>query len=181
MKKGYKIQNVFFVVFLVGLVIGTLMVNILFAGKVEIDNLWSIDAFDRSQLSVLATKEYFVYILMKRLKQFLVIFILLQIVNKFLVIGGVVFAFSFNLAALLSLETMRMGIQGIMASCLYFFPHYLLYIGAGLFMIYQAEQKESRKIGIQFLGMLAMVLTGCFLEAFINPGCLKIMFDFLIK
>lgn len=179
MKHTLKTQYIFIGLFFLGLIVGTFVVNLLFRGTVELNQLWNVDMLDLNGIDVLMKKEYFVYILMKRLKQFLILFILMEFIKKEFVMSGLSLGFGFTVSALISLETMRLGIQGVVLSFVYFFPHYIVYIGIIALFIFQIREETKKPMWMRLLIMIGFVLIGCFLESFINPYLLGIMFNFM--
>lgn len=179
MKRTLKTQYIFIFLFFLGLIVGTFIVNLLFRGTVELNQLWNVDMLDLNGIDVLMKKEYFIYILMKRIKQFLILFILMEFIKKEFVVGGLSLGFGFTVSALISLETMRLGIQGVLLSFVYFCPHYIVYIGIIALFVFQMKEDTRKPMWMRLLIMIGFVLIGCFLEAFINPFLLNVMFNFL--
>lgn len=160
-----------------GLFAGSLLVNFIFAGNASFDDLWNIDTLKITGIEILATREYFIYILLKRFKQFGILFALLALTDSMIILWILSGGFAVCLGALLSLETMRMGFRGILLSVCYFFPHYICYLGIMAILMRRISEPDHRKqlsVFAQCSILLLLLLAGCLLEAYMNPIFLKI-------
>ena len=176
MEENQKTYYVWNIIFFVGLVLGTLITNLLFKNQSSFDVLWSVDQYQSIAMGELTQKQYFVFLLLRRGKQILGIFLLFLLTNRMIGIGTPIFLFAFSTSALLSLETMRMGLIGILFGILYLMPHYLCY-GCGVYLFSKLGQRthEKYKVLIQFFIILGIWSIGCYLEAYWNPVLIKIV------
>lgn len=161
-------QYIWKFIFFSSLLLGVILTNVLFREQADTTNLWSFDPHSISY-SQLPKEEYFVFLLFHRGKQLVGILILLFLTNIQIGIGIPIFLFLFSISSFLSLETMRIGIQGIFLSMLYLFPHYFCY-GGTLYSFWKMGNRERnsyQRIGLFLLG-IGLWLFGCYTEAFWN-------------
>lgn len=163
-----KEQYIWKIIFFSSLLLGVIITNILFREQAGTTNLWSFDPHSISY-SQLPKSEYFVFLLFHRGKQLLGIILLLGLTNIQIGVGIPVFLFLFSISSFLSLETMRMGIQGVFLSILYLFPHYFCY-GGSLYSFWKMrdrEQNSYQRMALFLFGILIWFF-GCYTEAFWN-------------
>ncbi len=142
--------------------------------------------YDLQQLSEISSNEFFLSLLLRRGRQFLILYIGGICLPIFFVFGLYLCFFSFSLASFLCIQTMREGFYGILSSFFYFFPQYICYIVLYFIFYYTIKNKKQslpfeNKIGGKYISkimirsmiIIAILLGGCFLEAYINPIILK--------
>lgn len=163
-----KEQYIWKFIFFSSLLLGVIITNMLFKDQAGTTNLWSFDPNSISY-SQLPKSEYFMFLLFHRGKQLFGILILLFLTNIQIGIGVPVFLFLFCISSFLSLETMRMGIQGVLLSVLYLFPHYFCY-GGTLYSFWNMRNRERNYYQRIFLFLFGIGIWffGCYTEAFWN-------------
>lgn len=144
--------------------------------------------YDLDKLSQISSNEFFLSLLLKRGRQFLVLYIAGLFLSTILVFGLYLAFFAFSLSCFLCIQTVQSGFYGILSSFFYFFPQYICYILLFFICYYRIKSKkeslpfrEERKIGgkyiskvfIRWMVVIAILLGGCFLEAYINPMILQ--------
>lgn len=176
MEENQKTYYVWNILFFVGLLLGTLVTNLMFKNEVPFNNLWSIDQYQNIATGELTQKQYFVFLILRRGKQLGMIFILFLLTNRMLGVGIPLFLFSFSTSALLSLETMRMGFVGIGIGIIYLIPHYVCY-GFSISMFSKIGQRtqQNYKRMIQLGFVVGIWVIGCYMEAYWNPILVKIV------
>ncbi|MBO8462872.1 MAG: hypothetical protein IAC13_02945 [Firmicutes bacterium] len=176
MEENQKTYYVWNILFFVGLLLGTFVTNLIFKNQTPFNDLWNMDQYQHITTGDLTEKQYFVFLILRRGKQLGMIFILFLLTNRALGVGIPLFLFSFSTSALLSLETMRMGLLGVGIGIVYLLPHYLCY-GFSLCVFSKMGQRisQSRTILLQVGVIIGVWIIGCYLEAYWNPTLVKIL------
>lgn len=176
MEEKQKTSYVWNILFFVGLLLGAVTTNLIFKKQVPFDNLWNMDQYQNIAIGEFTQKQYFVFLILRRGKQFGMILLLFLLTNRMLGIGVPLFLFAFSTSALLSLETMRMGLLGVFLGVVYLIPHYICY-GFGISMIARLGEKaqQSYKQTIPLLVAIGAWLIGCYIEAYWNPFLVKMI------
>ncbi len=176
-----------FGVYFISLLFGILLTNFAahrYSGYIQQLNF---KVYDLQKLSEISTNEFFLSLLLRRGRQFFVLYIGGIFLPTILVFGLFLSFFSFSLASFLCIQTMREGFYGILSSFFYFFPQYICYILLFFICYYRIKSKKESlpfleekiggkyisKIMIRWMIVLAILLGGCFLEAYINPVILQ--------
>lgn len=170
MDREQKLYRIWAILFLGGLLAGAFLTNIFFQNQAGIEQLWSLDHYDAITAGELEQKQYFIFLLLRRGKQLLCILLLFFFTNRMLGIGIPLFLFSFSASALLSLETMRLGIAGLFLSLSYLVPQYVCY-GIGVYNLSRlgSGNKTSYQMIVGLFLTVFLFIMGCYLEAFWNP------------
>ncbi len=193
--KGLKTGNhTFLTFFCVGLIAGILVINM---GKSIL--LGDGGMFDESTLYHLKymtvdSNALFCYILRKRIIRFLGLAVLSTTYLGLAACMGAAFWYGLSAGAFLATLMLRYGIKGILLAVISMFPQYLVYVPVVLALLlwcqelfrgiyvrgeYSAADRGFlvKKSG-RLLVLMAVLVVGCMLEAYMNPfilmGFLKI-------
>ena len=193
--KGLKTGNhTFLTFFCVGLIAGILVINM---GKSIL--LGDGGMFDESTLYHLKymtvdSNALFCYILRKRIIRFLGLAVLSTTYLGLAACMGAAFWYGLSAEAFLATLMLRYGIKGILLAVISMFPQYLVYVPVVLALLlwcqelfrgiyvrgeYSAADRGFlvKKAG-RLLVLMAVLVVGCMLEAYMNPfilmGFLKI-------
>ena len=193
--KGLKTGNhTFLTFFCVGLIAGILVINM---GKSIL--LGDGGMFDESTLYHLKymtvdSNALFCYILRKRIIRFLGLAVLSTTYLGLAACVGAAFWYGLSAGAFLATLMLRYGIKGILLAVISMFPQYLVYVPVVLALLlwcqelfrgiyvrgeYSAADRGFlvKKAG-RLLVLMAVLVVGCMLEAYMNPfilmGFLKI-------
>ena len=175
---------------LTGLVLGSLFTNVVYKDYLEYGGQMDSLVLSGKGLYI-SGSSLLPYILFKRGKQYGILFLTGFILKPVVLLYGGLFCLSFFLGSILSLQVMNLGIAGLLIVILSLFPHYICY-GGSMYLLYQRNVRDEKKEEITFdkghsflkkfsihLELILLVL-GCFLESYVNPGILN-MFSHLIK
>lgn len=175
-------------IYFASLIFGILLTNFAAHRYATYINQLNFMVYDLDKLSQISSNEFFLSLLLKRGRQFLVLYIAGLFLPTILVFGLYLAFFSFSLSCFLCIQTVQSGFYGILSSFFYFFPQYICYILLFFICYYRIKGKkeslpfrEERKIGgkyiskvfIRWMVVIAILLGGCFLEAYINPMLLQ--------
>lgn len=156
---------------LLGLILGSVFVNFVYQ-----DSL----AYSDQMESLILKKEamhggdfrLLLYILLKRGKQYAIIYLVGYLVQPmvFLLVGG--FFFSFLMSAVVSLQVLGSGLFGVVQVMLHLFPHYIFY-GVGIYLVFRRNLQENdfvyqdRKRTYAVPMEIVCVMVGAVLECFL--------------
>lgn len=184
-KGGYYLLYLF----MIGLFLGILLVNIrydIWAGE---DGLLNADMMKRLQSSELDGDFLFGYIVKHRVFTVLVIGILASTMIGLPIVCGYVCYLGISAGCILTIAVVRYGARGLFFMAATIFPHGLLLI-PGYFLLlkwgldchrelygrtdgldgrYLAGKQFILKKGMKLLGILLIVMIGCLLESYVNP------------
>ena len=175
--------------FLTGFVIGLFAVyfgkGILWKNTGILDE----DTLYRMKYMTVDNSALFWYVLCKRCRNFLVIIIMATTYLGLLFCGGITLKYGFSVGFFLSTAVCRYGLKGILLGIVGIFPHYLCYVPAMILLLGWCEELhrsiyfyhnltgQGKKSLPGRLGKLVLILGvlvfGCVLECFVNPGLLK--------
>ena len=165
-------------VFAAGLIAGTVFVNYIAAGQIQVSGVWMADAVDKI-LAFEADVGLFVHIFIKRGLVFIFLAGITLLWHRILLLYLSTAYFGFCFGVVVSLLTITYGPSGLFWLLKLLLPHYLLYVPAYMLLLLWA--KERRRIryrgragaipadGASLLLMAAMVVCGVVLECYVNP------------
>lgn len=188
MKSGYHMAYLF----LIGLFIGILIVNLGHEAWIENGSLLSTDMMSRLKNSRPQGAGMAAYILRHRLSAVCMLSLISTTVIGMPVICAYICYTGFSAGCLLSVAVIRYGIRGLLFMAAVLFPQafFLIPAYAGLFLwaisfnrtLYASrmnlagyERFSSRfYLGkcAQIVGIIAVVIMGCLLESYVNPNVL---------
>ena len=144
--KGLRIQTMkfkeshrLFFLFLIGIVGGTFLFNILgeeLAGKIGIYSEYIISDFKISSIETLSKKDFFLFCMRKySVQSFFIIFLIALIKGKG-ICGILCIIKGINISFLVGAATIAYGKGGLLIYIMSIFPHYFLYVPLFIFSIY---------------------------------------------
>lgn len=175
-------------IYFISLIFGIILTNFAAHRYGDYINQLNLMVYDLDKLSKISSNEFFLSLMLKRGRQFLVLYVGGVFLPTVLVFGLYLSFFSFSLSCFLCIQTIQAGFYGILSSFFYFFPQYICYILLFFICFYRIKSKkeslpfrEERKIGgkyitkvlVRWMVVIAILLGGCFLEAYINPVILQ--------
>ena len=177
-KLGRKETRAWIILFLAGFLSGIAGVCLFSGPLVEATGFLDRAFWTRIQLLEINRNGLFLFSLRQRLipTAFLVLLAAAGVAG----IGTFCFLFFGGLSAgaVMTALSMRYGLGGILlfAGCI--LPHQLILIPGFLMLLdWCARKLEKRKLLIP----LAVVITGCFLESYVNPIALKVVLNLLFR
>ena len=156
---------------MVGVIAGTLIANYAIINITD-------------KVGVLNNVALWQYIFKTRIKEF-ALFILLLItpvaVPAVYIIFGII---GMSVGMVVSVSVMNMGIKGMFVYIVMTFPHYIIYAITIFILISIWETSRGsyvniniRKIAMALLVSFILLLAGTLCEAYVNPGCLKMLLE----
>lgn len=177
-------------VYMVGLFVGMLLMN--FGKSIFLDNagFLSEDTLYHMKYITVDRNALFCYVLLQRIGRVLILVILTTTYLGIFVCYGAVLWYGMGMGAFLAAAVIRYGVKGIMFVTVSMFPHYLLYIPAMVWLLFQCmalyrsiyldktfpgnrNKNVPIKKLLQFLGTIAAFLLGCALESYVNPSLMS--------
>ena len=155
----------------------SLVATMLFLLVQKNDILNKIDFFSEAHLKTVRyqleqpSKSLFILII-QRLKCIATMFVLsTTYIGCFYVYSSVIW-FGISSGFLVTIVMMRYGLKGILLLTAGLFPHYLIYVPAIILTMILSKEKRSvnGKFVSQFMVIAFVIVIGCALESFINPG-----------
>lgn len=188
------LKNCYYMIylFMIGLFIGILIVNIGYDVWIEEGSLLGTDMIIRLKNSTLDGSMLFSYILKHRLFMVCMLALLATTMIGLPVVCGYICYMGLAAGCLLSVSVIRYGIRGLLLMMAGIMPQGIMLIPAyaALFvwavgvnkMLYskspyrECYTRYSKQIylkrGIQIIGIIAVVIIGCLLESYVNPKML---------
>jgi len=178
-------------IFLTGLLAGMVIMNV---GKsLLLDSTGLLDEYTLYHMKYMTVESngLFYYILRMRLKTIITLAILATTYLGLAVCAGASFWYGLSFGAFLMTVLLRYGLKGVLFALAGVFPQYLLYVPAMAALLLWCEGlnrsiyfrnavetgKEggvilSKRLG-KLLIILLLILLGCLLESFVNPGIMS--------
>lgn len=178
-------------IFLAGVLAGILMMNL---GKsILLENTGLLDEYTLYHMKYMTvdSSALFYYVLRLRLKSAVMLVILATTYLGVFVCAGSVFWYGFSAGTFLAAVVIRYGLKGILFALAGILPQYILYVPAMVALLVWCENLnrsiyfrnnvtadgDSRVVWAKRLAQLAVIMCvlilGCLLESFLNPGLLE--------
>ena len=178
-------------IFLAGMLTGILMMNL---GKSTLlENTGLLDEYTLYHMKYMTvdSSALFYYVLRLRMKTAIMLAVLATTYLGLFVCVGATFWYGLSAGAFLSAAVVRYGLKGILFACVGILPQYLVYVPAFVVLLLWCEALNrsiyfrnsittEASSGIPWLkrmAQLAMIMgiliLGCLLESFANPGLLE--------
>ncbi|MCT4544135.1 MAG: stage II sporulation protein M [Vallitalea sp.] len=190
-KKSVSIFKIQFILFIVAIVIGSIFANNLSSNKIDEYKLLSNYFITKFPNSNYLNIDLFKFILWKRVKLILGVWILgftfFEIMINFLL----VIYFGFSIGFLFSVGLITKGFKGYMMYLMLLIPQYLFYIPIIIYLIIKSTKfctnlyhnNKSKRFNINkqmfveyfFVLIICIIFTiiGCIMETYINPQLVK--------
>ena len=178
-------------IFLAGVLAGILMMNL---GKsILLENTGLLDEYTLYHMKYMTvdSSALFYYVLCLRMKTAITLAILATTYLGLVVCAGATFWYGLSAGAFLSAAVIRYGLKGILFACVGILPQYIVYVPAFVILLMWCETLNRSiyfrnssvtegngtvpwfKRVAQLLLILGVLLLGCMLESFANPGLLE--------
>lgn len=178
-------------IFLAGVLAGMLMMNL---GKsILLENTGLLDEYTLYHMKYMTvdSSALFYYVLCLRMKTAITLAILATTYLGLVVCAGATFWYGLSAGAFLSAAVIRYGLKGILFACVGILPQYIVYVPAFVILLMWCETLNRSiyfrnssvtegngtvpwfKRVAQLLLILGVLLLGCLLESFANPGLLE--------
>ena len=177
-------QYRYYIVILLGAVVGSLMANLVIDDITDKIGMFNED-FNNAIMSVSLDKTlYLRYILKLRLKEYMCF--MLVLFTPAAIAGIYIFMLFAGISSglMISVCIMNMGIKGMFVYIVMTFPHYIIYAITIFILISIWETSRGsyvniniRKIAMALLVSFILLLAGTLCEAYVNPGCLKMLLE----
>ncbi|MDD3745606.1 MAG: hypothetical protein PHD70_03920 [Anaerostipes sp.] len=157
---------------LAGLILGSLFANFVYQS-----NLIYNDQINRLILKTQKVEpnlKLLLYILLKRGKQYAIIYLLGYILQPMVLFVLGFFFFSFLMGSVLSLQIIASGFQGVFQVMLHLFPHFIFY-GICLYLLFQRNGRDMYMKDYGYaqedraVKEMVFLFIGIIMECFINP------------
>ncbi len=192
MKIDFKGNKVVAISLFAGIIVGAIVANLTMAEKMYILGNYAIDNYNAYAMSKVDKNNLFITIVLKRFKQIAIVGILMMAINPYIILNIVAFVFGSTIGMLLAIETMRLGLKGVLYTIICFLPQYIIYIAGFMLTIYWVSKKyvkdnlyfddsngKIRKI-IPIIIIFLIFLIGSGFEAYINPIFLKNFYQYIV-
>lgn len=159
----------------IGIILGTLFANGMERIAPESLTVFALDQYTVTEQMLEHKRNFIWYIIRQRGIQGVLATIVMALCNPMVLLFLFVFLFGFAWGMFLSLETMRLGIQGLFFAMSCFLPQGLFYaIGFLMFLICKLEVQETGEVGMRrlyiFLLPLVLFLVGIVMEIWVSPA-----------
>ncbi|MCM1387248.1 MAG: stage II sporulation protein M [Bacillus sp. (in: Bacteria)] len=196
-KSGYYLLYVF----MIGLFLGILLVNIKYDVWMQDDGLLNVAMLRKLQGSELDGGYLFGYIMKHRVFTILIIGMLAFTIIGLPIVCGYVCYLGISAGCILSIAVIRYGIRGLFFVAAGIFPQAVLLI-PGYFLLFRWGIDCNRKLykrndglegrylvggqfilkkGIGLAGILIIVILGCILESYVNPKIIHFILKILLS
>ncbi|MCM1494365.1 MAG: hypothetical protein NC089_01035 [Bacteroides sp.] len=165
----------------IGILLGTIFANCMERLAPNSLAVFALDQYSISEWIFRERKSLSIYLFQQRGFQFIGMLVLGFFCNSVILLFLFTFFGGLVWGLMLSVETMRLGIQGLFLAVSCFFPQgicYILAVWLFLFAKEQVRQRETRTIGILsrcILLPLAVTVAGILMEIWISPGFIQWM------
>lgn len=195
MQQQVSTRNGYYVVYLftIGLFLGILIVNIGYDTWIGKGSLLGTDMIVRLKDSIPDGNGLFVYVLKHRLFAVCMLGLLATTMLGLPVVCGYVCYMGLSAGCLLSVAVIRYGIRGLLLMAAGIFPQgiflipgyaalFIWAIGVNRMLYFHGASREYHigygrqaylKRGLQMVGIIIVVMTGCLLESYVNPKILQ--------
>ena len=185
-------------IFFLGIIVG-IMIMFFLRGRLQTDiYLLNEDWILSLQSGYTDSKSLFVYILLKRLKEIGLLFLLSTTFVGILYVYGYTAALGVGMGVLLAVSCLRYGIKGLLLFLLALFPQTFIYIPAFIYILHlcymicvklyfphkdYSKSSSSMKVFIVknvicICIAVSVVIIGILIESYVNP---KIFFSYIKK
>lgn len=163
---------------LVSVIFSCVVINLFMRRHIDFGYL-SLSVYDIS-LRTKTETTVLVYIFLKRLEQYVVIFALMRLLKTDIVYHGVIILLSMMFGVLCSVQTYYDGVVGVVLLLLYLLPHYIIY----LFLLYASKRFLSfpdRRKYLRFLTFAVFVLLlGVLAEGIVSKFFLDKFYQYMV-
>ena len=158
------IKNNIYAVYVFTAVIASILINVLLKLDIELDYM-SIDIYSIAAISNEKSITIFGYILLKRLKQLFIIYLLAKVINPSILQHGIIIALIFLLGAYMSVQTYYFGFMGIVIFLACIFPQYIIYVFLIKYLCKNISKESINKIkSIYYINITLLLLLGVVFE-----------------
>ncbi len=168
----YKVNKSYVLVCL-SVVFVSLIFNLSIKKNVDFSYL-SIGMEDMYSIILRSNKDVLTYIFIKRIKQLLILLILIKAFGSITIYNTVLVSLSGVLGLLLSVQVYYLGFQGVVVLLLYVLPHYILYFLSIYYChkikLFDSKTEDSIKnlVGIVLIYVSGMIVEGVFMTNFLK-------------
>lgn len=187
--------------FMTGLFLGILLVNIKYDIWMQEDGLLNVTMLKQLQGSELDGGSLFAYIIKHRVLTILIIGMLASTMIGLPIVCGYVCYLGISAGCILSIAVIRYGIRGLFFMAAGVFPQALLLI-PGYFLLFRWGMDCNRRLygktdgiegrylvgrefilkkGVGLAGILIIVILGCALESYVNPKIVHFILKILLS
>lgn len=196
-KQGNRSGYYLLYLFMMGLFLGILFVNIRYEFWMKEDGILNLTMLEQLRESNFNGSYLFGYIVKHRISTVLIIGILASTIIGLPILYGYVCYLGISAGCILSVAVFRYGIRGLFFMAASIFPQMLLFIPGYLLLFswglecnknlygkngnmegYHLNRKQQiGKSIIRFVGIIFLFMAGCVLESYVNPQ----MLHFILK
>ncbi len=158
-----------------GIIAGTILTNVTGLVKPDLLYMFAVDQYSAAGWLQQERKELLLYLFRQRGIQFLVFCVIGFLGNPAMIVLLGVFFGGMIWGMVISLETMRLGIHGMLFAVSLFLPHGLFYIAAFGGFIWMKEKLEEIPMSVVSYGLrcialpLLFTVLGILAEGFVSP------------
>lgn len=163
---------------LVAIIFSCIVINLFMRRHVDFGYL-NLSVYDIS-LRAKTEATVLVYIFLKRLEQYIVIFAMMRLLKTELIYQGIIIVLGMMFGVLCSVQTYYDGVMGVVLLLLYLLPHYVIY----LFLLYVTKRflsfPDKRKY-LRFVAFAAFILLlGVLSEGIISRFFLSKFYQYMV-
>lgn len=178
-------------IFMTGVLAGILMMS--FGKRLLLENTGLLDEYSLYHMKYMTidNSALFYYVLRIRLESVITLVILATTYLGLVVCAGITFWYGLSVGSFVATVMIRYGLRGILFALAGTLPQYVLYVPAVIALLVWCERLNRRiyfrnslfnegekgvggpKCLAQLIVIICVVVMGCFLESFINPGILE--------
>ncbi len=175
-----KIQINSVVMMLISILFSCLLINIFLRCGLEFDYL-AIGILDVEGINEAGFLSVVLAVVLKRLKQFLIIFLLMKVVNSDFIYSIIIVILSMVFGVMLTIQTFYIGFNGVIILLLSLFPHYVLYILIIKLLHQYSLNTSSEKGKINFILSFLMFFTaGVICENYFSTFFLQKFYQYIV-
>ena len=124
----------------------------------------------------------FVYVLVKRIKQCFIIFLLMKVINSSIIYNGFLMLLSAFVGIMLTVQTYYYGFAGIVLLLIYMLPQYIVYIVILKNLYEFSFIKRSHECWIRYIMfILLLLLIGVLCESFFLKFFLTKYYQYMVS
>ena len=167
-------------IFVISVLLASLAINLFIRCGFDFEYL-QLTSSGYSCISSVSYATSVLYILVKRLKQFVLIIIFMKIFNTELVYNCLTISLSFIFGIFVTIQTYYSGLSGVIELLLYLLPHYIFYLI--LFCLVYKHYKNWTKDNFQpskIMFFLVLFCAGVICEGFFSRFFLDTFYQYIV-
>ena len=170
-------MKLFAVIFLMGVIVGTILLNLMMNDKGNI-LIEQVEHYHRLiQNSFTSDIQVFFRICLYRIGILIILITSIRIMDNYYIFYPVIFFGGISFGYTFSLLSACYGLRGVLCMGAYLFPHFLIYMPLIIGVLKETSSQMNKAYPWDFGHMvvvLLVIMAGCGAESYINPIFMKI-------